>query len=368
MFGVVIRSIATWKKRNEMGQAKQRGTREQRVASATPKTFKLSGFESAKHWVMIFDKSAKGLELIQTLQSGDGELQGMFRTSTVQQWIEGDMPYLLRAFTIGKSNWQTMMVPDLSMLLNGAIPSAVERIGTKIGLQLILAVDAEVDDIIAGRFREITAASNVGVMLGRSSQERESFLEREHRRLVEANIRNDKDLSREIFLNILLPFSVPLEQPTGPYSRLVETAKRRGVNLWLFQQGTDLYGVTIFHQGVPHVFVRADQDDIEAVDTLLHELVHATGPSLKRWTWKEQPQKLGQLPDLDYEKEELIAVMAATQLIGITNGVPTEVVETAVKKISEQHWRTANLSRFVGAISMNEIDEARVAAVDYLLQ
>jgi hypothetical protein len=210
--------------------------------------------------------------------------------------------------------------------------------------------------------------SAAGTMLKRPAQEIASFLQREHGRLVDANNRNEKDLSRDIFLDILLPFSVPIDIETGPYARFVENAKGRGISVWWFREGSDLHGVTLFAKGAPHVFVRSDQDDVQTADTLLHELVHTTGPSLGRWTWDNQPQKLGGLPDMGYEQEELIAVTAAAHLIGIANDFPSHVVEACVKASAEEYWQLANLGRFGEAISMKDVAEARIRAVDFLLR
>ncbi|WP_321935377.1 hypothetical protein [Paraburkholderia sp. J8-2] len=114
--------------------------------------------DSNPHCVLIFDKSAKGRGLLRSLQGADSGFQEMFLTPGVQKWEASEDPYLLRWFTFGVLSGQTMMSSDLSVLLDEAMPLAVENINAKKGIQLLIAVeDAELEDIIEARFRDLTA-------------------------------------------------------------------------------------------------------------------------------------------------------------------------------------------------------------------
>lgn len=132
-----------------MGQAKNRGTFEERLRQAragSDAIIDLIRQGGAPHYAFILDKSSKGVHVLSKLKQGPEELRERTRNLAVQMWEEDEenlFPFLVIWGTWGFSGGLTLQVRDLRALLQEALPKVMERTLEKGGLCAFLPVVAE---------------------------------------------------------------------------------------------------------------------------------------------------------------------------------------------------------------------------------
>lgn len=147
-----------------MGEAKRRGDEESRKQSALERQnaaatdFIRRG--GAPHYAFILDRSEVGREVLRGLKKGPAELRARATSAAVQLW-EGlpHMEYCVIWGTWGYSGGLTLPTANLEVLLNEAIPAAVQRTLEKGGLCTFMpGVDEAVRDAVLQKIAELQPA------------------------------------------------------------------------------------------------------------------------------------------------------------------------------------------------------------------
>jgi hypothetical protein len=193
------------------------------------------------------------------------------------------------------------------------------------------------------------------------------------------NARTDKRFldERAIFLQMILAFSKPLDLELGICDRF--KSKTNGL-LWNFQGDfVDWTAITIFDlSDVPHVVINASAhrrgetaSALEFMDSLGHEMTHATGPLLGRWSIDLQPN-LSNVDEsesntLSYAIEEFVAITTAVKLypkeLGISIEKADEIRSSGIKTMMEQLRLTSAMET---QIDWDYIESSSQKVVDFL--
>lgn len=167
------------------------------------------------------------------------------------------------------------------------------------------------------------------------------FYKESHSRLIAANVANDNVLANRIGYELYRHYSRRF-QPSDinvedvVIKPILQKAEEMAVELWvtppgflLSQQG-GFCGKNLMVNGVAKIFVDPIVGRYENVDTILHELAHATGPVLGRWEADNQPalEWVGVdnrglwLCFPPYLTEEYVAIDSASILSELVFGIP----------------------------------------------
>ncbi|WP_018079488.1 hypothetical protein [Thiobacillus denitrificans] len=115
-----------------MGQAKRRGTFEQRKSRVTQ-----SQLEAAidggvlKHYAFVIDRSARGRQVIDALRTGPEEMRARINHPVFNQWEASQYEFLVIWGSFGYTGGLTLLARDVDELVNAALPAVVDRIHEK---------------------------------------------------------------------------------------------------------------------------------------------------------------------------------------------------------------------------------------------
>ncbi len=185
--------------------------------------------------------------------------------------------------------------------------------------------------------RRIEKLPPYGSLLLAPSDVRQAFLDIHGPAQKQACIDKRHQDEFAIFLKVLLAFSAPLNTTAELKKyRILENFKSKtgGMTWWFYGDFLDITAVTVFDSDkVPHVFLNDERhrddgriDGYEFFDSLIHEMTHATGPTLGRWDYDQQPilSTLDGSNVMPYAIEEFIAITTASTLIGEIFSIPNE--------------------------------------------
>lgn len=74
----------------------------------------------------------------------------MFKTNGVKSWESSDIPFLLRWFTVDIVSGQTIMAPNIDILMSEAVPAALNGKNVR-DIQFIIAASEGNTNIISER-------------------------------------------------------------------------------------------------------------------------------------------------------------------------------------------------------------------------
>lgn len=210
----------------------------------------------------------------------------------------------------------------------------------------------------------------------------QEFLDKQQ--VAQLQARKDKRFcdERDIYLQVLLAFSEPFDLKLGDLDIIIDRfkSKTKGV-LWIFRGDfLDCSAITVFDSaGIPHVVINAEahqtgdggQQVHELFDSLTHEMTHATGPLLGRWTIDQQPN-LSNLNEsvsntLTYAIEEFVAITTAVNLysdqLGFSKEQSDEIRSISIQAVIEQLELTQEIE---AQIDWSHIESSSQEAVDFL--
>ena len=219
-----------------------------------------------------------------------------------------------------------------------------------------------------------------GSMLGVPFHVSQEFLDKQQVGQLQA--REDRRFldERAIYLQVLLAFSEPFDLELGSLDTIIDRfkSKTNGV-LWIFRGDfLDCTAITIFDvEDIPHIIINAEMHQIgnvdrqyhELVDSLTHEIAHATGPLLGRWIIEQQPNlsNINESNALSYAVEEFIAITTALKLYGEHLGISIEQLEQfrsdGIETVSKQLQITPEMK---AKISWDQIENCSQEVVDFL--
>lgn len=232
---------------------------------------------------------------------------------------------------------------------------------------------------VQGRICKI---SPYGSMLHVPFQVSQGFLDKQQ--VAQLQARKDKRFCdyRDIYLQMLLAFSEPFDLNLGNLDIIIDRfkSKTKGV-LWIFRGDfLDCSAITVFNSaGIPHVVINAEahqkgdssQQVHELFDSLTHEMTHATGPLLGRWTIDQQPNlsnwNESASNTLAYAIEEFVAITTAVNLyseqLGFSKKQSDEIRSLSIKAVIEQLQLTQEIE---AQIDWSHIESSSQEAVDFL--
>jgi hypothetical protein len=230
--------------------------------------------------------------------------------------------------------------------------------------------------------RRIQKMPPYGSLLHAPSHVRQGFLDKHG--LAQIKARTDKRHQEEmaIFLKVLLAFSEPLDTTLKINNiDLVENFKfKTDAMLWTFRGSfLDIVAVTLFDsEKVPHIFINEefhrDNDDeyknYELLDSLIHEMAHATGPRLGRWNIDQQPSlsDINESTVLPYAIEEFIAITTASKLVSdffdIPDGKSKKIRSDAINEVVD---RLELSPEEVGKIDWNYVESSTQKVTNFLV-
>lgn len=153
-----------------MGQAKARGSREERIAQAAGASQDSAGAlelvrrGEAPHYAFVIDRSQVGQGLLQGLRAGPAEVRERVTSEAFKLWES--MPhfkYLVIWGTWGWSGGLTIPTVDLDALLNQAMPKVMERTIGKGGLcSWMPGVAEDVQQQVMARLAELQPTPGSG--------------------------------------------------------------------------------------------------------------------------------------------------------------------------------------------------------------
>lgn len=120
-----------------MGEAKNRGAKEQRVASATVEVEKAASLiekGDAPHYAFILDRSSTSANVLTQAKCGPKEIQARFSSEAFKVWEATGFEFVLIWGTWGYSGGLTIPSANIDVLLEKAIPAVVKRTLDKGGL------------------------------------------------------------------------------------------------------------------------------------------------------------------------------------------------------------------------------------------
>lgn len=147
-----------------MGEAKRRGDDAARKQSAIERQNAVAADliqrGGAPHYAFILDRSKIGREMLRGLKEGPPELRARATSAAVQLWETlPHMEYCVIWGTWGYSGGLTLPTATLEVLLNEALPAAVQRTLEKGGLCTFMpGVDEAVRDAVLQKIAELQPA------------------------------------------------------------------------------------------------------------------------------------------------------------------------------------------------------------------
>jgi len=140
-----------------MGEARRRGTFEQRKNEAQSAVLGAIASGRAKHYCIVLDRSQKAVEVIDEIQRGPEELQDRMASAAVQFWMKAEhFTYVAIWGTMGYTGGLTIPTLDLKTLLEEALPAVIERTIEKGGLcATIIGTDPSVQEAIIARIAQL---------------------------------------------------------------------------------------------------------------------------------------------------------------------------------------------------------------------
>jgi hypothetical protein len=146
-----------------MGQAKQRGTFEQRKAGASGHGRQIADLVNSgttPHYAFIFDKSPEGRNLMDRLRCGPAEIKARINHPAVELWESMDFEFMVIWGTFGYSGGLTVPTKDSEVLLAEALPRVVQRTIEKGGLcAFIVGVSKSLAETVQSRLAELQATT-----------------------------------------------------------------------------------------------------------------------------------------------------------------------------------------------------------------
>lgn len=148
-----------------MGQAKQRGTFEERIAQQKAElAAELREEGVAPHYLFVLDRSAEGQAGLRQLKAGPEEIQARVTSAPMQFWESlPNFEYVIIWGSWGYSGGLTMPCANLEAVLNEGLPATFARILEKGGLATyVVMTGAAVQEQIMARLAELqpTASNN----------------------------------------------------------------------------------------------------------------------------------------------------------------------------------------------------------------
>lgn len=144
-----------------MGQAKQRGTKEERAKSALERqnedAIGMIKKGTSPHYAFVFDRSAVGRDLLRRMKDGPAELKARATSQAVQLWESmPHMEYCVIWGSWGYSGGLTLPTANLDFLLSEALPATMKRTLEKGGFcTFVPAVDESVREAVMTKIAEL---------------------------------------------------------------------------------------------------------------------------------------------------------------------------------------------------------------------
>lgn len=135
--------------------------------------------------------------------------------------------------------------------------------------------------------------------------------------------------------------------------------------------------MTVFDpEKVPHVFINEELhkdgdrlDDYEFLDSLVHEMTHATGPILGRWNIDQQPNlsTIDESTVLSYAIEEFIAITTASKIVSDIFGIPGDESKQMRSAVIQHETDRLQLPpEKLATIDWNYVESSSQQAFDFL--
>lgn len=161
--GATKRLVDQLKAGEVMGQAKSRGSKDERIAQARGASHDSTGAVElvrrgeAPHYAFVIDRSQVGQRLLQGLRDGPAEVRARVTSEAFKLWESAPhFTYLVIWGTWGWSGGLTIPTVDLDTLLNQALPKVMERTIEKGGLcSWMPAVAEDVQQQVMARLAEL---------------------------------------------------------------------------------------------------------------------------------------------------------------------------------------------------------------------
>ena len=142
-----------------MGDAKRRGTPDERVTAAREgikPAMALIERGLAPHYTFILDRSPAGLAGLAAMRAEPQDLHARANSSAMKFWEASHFPYVVIWGTWGYSGGLTMPALNLSALLDEALPVVMARLREKGGLCAFFPiVDKSVEKQITDRLAQL---------------------------------------------------------------------------------------------------------------------------------------------------------------------------------------------------------------------
>ena len=141
-----------------MGQAKHRGTFEERKAAAFERFPALRLIEQgeAPHYAFIMDRSEVGRRFLEALQHGPSELRARVESPSFASWDVTGFEFVILWGSVGYTGGLTIPAKNIDFLCEQGIPVAVQRTTEKGGLcSWALAISPEYQARVQAKLAEL---------------------------------------------------------------------------------------------------------------------------------------------------------------------------------------------------------------------